>query len=466
MTPRTFLLILRARWWLVAAVLALVVAVVAAISFNLDKQYTATASVIFDVRSDPVEGGQTPASLLPAYLATQIDVILSDRVANRVIQQTGMANSPLIVAQWREATKGRGTFEDWLADALRRNLEVAPSRESAVINISFTGVDPRFAALIANAYANAFVAANLELKTEPARQYATFFDERIAQLRKNLVAAQTRLSNYQREKGIVGANNVDVESTRMADLSSQLAAAQVQSAGTAARRQQTAQSGGAAPDVFNSPVVQQLRADIARQSAALKELSSRLGPNHPQYQQSAAQLAELRARLSGEEQQAAAAVASASRSDSSREASLRASLTEQRRRVLAVSTEKDALSVLQRDVEAAQRAYDGVAQRLTQSQLESEVQQTNVSILSPATEPTVQSRPNVRLNILLAIFIGTFIGVTAALLMEMADRRVRSGSELDLPGVPVLADLSARGGGWLAKLGGWFGAMRARRAAA
>ncbi len=452
MTPQTFLLILRARWWIVASVLAAVVALVTVVSLLLPRQYTATAAVIIDVQgADPVNGTLTPGALMPSYVATQVDIIQSDRVATRVIKATGMDASPAIVEQWRDATKGKGTIDSWLATALRRNLDVRPSRESNVINVSFTGIDPRFAALIANAFADAYVATNLDLRVEPARQYASFFDERVTQLRKNLLAAQAKLTAYQREKGIAGASNYDVETARLADLSTQLAGAQVQSAGSGARSLQASGSAASSPEVLNSAVVQQLRADVARQSAALQELASRLGPNHPQYQQQAAQLAELRARLGGEERQAASAVTSASRADAGREASLRASLNEQRRRVLAASSERDTLTVLQRDVDAAQKNYDVVTQRLNQSQLEAQVQQTNVSVLTPATEPTDPSSPIIRLNVLLAIFAGAFLGVTAALLTELADRRVRSEADLDLPGIPLLANLSRGGEGRVMK---------------
>lgn len=444
MTPQTFLLILRARWWIVLAVLTGIVVLTAVVSFLLPRQYTATAAVIVNAQAaDPINGIPQPAAMLPSYVATQVDIISSDRTAARVIRATGMDKSPQIIAQWRESTDGRGSFNSWLATALRRNLDVRPSRESNVINISFTGVDPRFSAIIANSFADAYVATALDLRVEPAKQYASFFDERVRQLRANLETSQAKLTAFQRDHKIAqGVNNYDVETTRLNDLSTQLAGAQVQSAGSAARERQAAASASTAPEVVASGVVQQLRASVAQQSAQLQDLSTRLGPNHPQYQQQAAQLAELKAKLAAEESHAAAAVASASRADASREAELRAKLAEQRNRVLSSAAERDQFTVLQRDVDAAQKAYDAVTQRLNQSQLESHVNQTDVSVLTPATEPTQPSSPIIRLNVLLAIFVGGFLGVTAALVTELVDRRVRSEADLDLPGVPLLASLA------------------------
>ena len=55
----------------------------------------------------------------------------------------------------------------WLADLLKKKLDVKPSRDSNVINIEFTGTDPGFAAAVANAFAQAYIDINLELKVEP-----------------------------------------------------------------------------------------------------------------------------------------------------------------------------------------------------------------------------------------------------------------------------------------------------------
>jgi capsular polysaccharide biosynthesis protein len=106
---------------------------------------------------------------------------------------------------------------------------------------------------------------------------------------------------------------------------------------------------------------------------------------------------------------------------------------------------RDQIAVLMRDVETAQRAYDSAMQRSTVSKIDSRASQTNVAILNPAIEPLKPARPKLWLNITLSIIIGSMLGVGAALLLEFADRRVRSGN--DLVGhleSPLLAQLTRR----------------------
>jgi len=81
---------------------------------------------------------------------------------------------------------------------------------------------------------------------------------------------------------------------------------------------------------------------------------------------------------------------------------------------------------------------------MTQSNLEGQSQQTNVLVLSPATEPTKHSRPRVFLNVLVSIFLGTLLGVGAALVLEFGERRIRSAEDLSLAlDLPVLAQLDS-----------------------
>ena len=123
---------------------------------------------------------------------------------------------------------------------------------------------------------------------------------------------------------------------------------------------------------------------------------------------------------------------------------------------IAFGQNADEISLLVREVETAQRAFDAVGQRTTQSRLESQSIQTNVAVLNPASEPLKASKPKVLLNILLSIFVGTMLGVGAALTLELLHRRVRSPEDLSLAlDLPVLAILEpeANTGTWLDRLG-------------
>src|SRR5205085_11807469 len=117
-----------------------------------------------------------------------------------------------------------------------------------------------------------------------------------------------------------------------------------------------------------------------------------------------------------------------------------------KKQVLALRADKDQIAVYQRDVEAAQRAYDNVVQRLGQINMEGQNVQANTRLLSPAVEPLQPSRPKVLLGIVASLLGGLVAGLAAALLMEAMDRRVRRPEDLIVTaGVPVIGVLRPAG---------------------
>ena len=445
MTLVQFFSILRARWKVMLLVLGAAVLGTAAVNLLLPKSYTSTAAVLVDVKSpDPIAGIIFPGMSSPSYMATQVDVIQSDRVSQQVVRALHINESAAMREQWREATKGAGNFEVWLADLLRKSLDVKPSRDSNVITVNYKSADPKFATAMANAYAQAYIDISLELRVEPAKQYGRFFDERSKQLREKVEQARAKLTALQRQKGIVGSDErLDVENARLNELSSQLVALQAVSAETAGRQVQARNAPDQLQDVIGNSLISNLKIELTRQESRLKELGERLGDSHPSIVELRANIGETQARIAAETRRVTGGVSVSNSINEARMAQLRTSLDTQRVRVMRLKESRDELAVLSADVDSAQRAYDGVNQRSNQTELESRTTLTNLSVLNPASEPVQPSSPRTTLNMLLALFVGTLLAVGVAMLMELFDRRVRSASEvvqaLEIPLLGVLA---------------------------
>ncbi|MET0210220.1 MAG: chain length determinant protein EpsF [Burkholderiaceae bacterium] len=465
MSLHQFLLILLARKKIILATLVTTVALALGVSLVLSKTYKATASVLLNYKGvDPLTGLTMPGQLLPGYMATQIDIISSKNVALRVVDRLRLATSPAVIAQFQEATEGKGTVRDWLADLLLRRLDIKPARESSVVEISFKGADPAFAAAVANAFADEYQKITVQLKTEPAKKASSYFNEQTRQLRDNVEAAQARLSKYQQEKGIVSLdpNRIDVELARLSDLSAQLV--QAQGAAMEGNSRQAAANASAlgSPDVANNVLVQTMRANVAMAEGKFADTSQRYGNNHPQYLAAKAELDKVRGEL-------AAAMGTVSRSVGAnaqvlrqREADLRAALAEQKTRVLELNRARDELGVLLKDLDSAQRAFDAASQRFSQTRIEALSEQSDISLLNPAVAPLEPSSPRVLLNTLVAVLLGTILGVGLALLLELLNRPLRSSGDLkDMLGIPVLGTVE-----WqpvAARTGGIRSLMRPRR---
>ncbi len=446
-----FLLILKARSLVALLALGVTVATTVIVSLLLPKSYTATNTLIVDAKAkDPVTGALLPAQLMPGYMATQVDILQSQNVGLKVVQGLKLTENAQVRADFQAATDGQGSIQHWLTDLLLKKLEVTPSRESAAIQVSFSGADPRFAAVVANAFAQAYINTNLELKVEPARQTSQWFEAQIKGLRENLEKAQGKLSSYQRAKGLIASDErIDVETARLAELSSQLVGAQSQTFDSSSRQ---SQSGNALAEVEQNPLIQGLKRDLAMGETKLVELGQKVGKNHPQYQRAQAEVDSLRAELNAEMKTVTRSVGTTVKVAQGREADIRNALAAQKARILALKQQRDEAAVLVRDVENAQRVYDTALQRFNQSALESQNTQTDVVVLNPAVPPLEESSPKILLNTILAIFLGGLLGIGLAFLMEMIDRRVRSAEDLSAAlDMPVLGEIAKfkKSRGWL-----------------
>jgi succinoglycan biosynthesis transport protein ExoP len=447
MTLQQFLLILRARYKLVGTIILLSVITTLVVSLLLPKQYVASTAVVIDVRSpDPIAGMILPGLGNPGYMATQVDIINSDRVAQRVVKLLRMDESPVIREQWMEASDGKGDLKVWLADLLKQKLDVKPSRDSNVITIEYGGNNPDFAAAVANAFAQAYIDINLELRVDPARQYSTWFDDQTKNLRDKLEKAKQALSDHQQKTGIVATEErLDYEVSKLNELSTQLTIVQAQTSDSSSKRKSAGNSETLA-EVMQNPLVNSLKSDIARLEAKLQESSINLGKNHPQTMRGRAEIASLRSRLAGETRQISNSIGTSYEVGKQKEKELLEAMETQKTRLLELNKQRDQISVLQRDVEAAQRNFEAVSLRSAQTRLESHAVQSNIATLNPASVPTAPSRPRILLNVMISVFLGTLLGVGIAMLVELKNRRVRSLEDLlEVIDVPVLATISSGG---------------------
>lgn len=441
MTIHQLYSILLARWKVAAISFAAVVVLGVGITLLLPKQYTAVASVVVDAKPDPISAMMYQGGATSAFMATQVDVIHSERVAQRVVRNLKLPENPTIRKQWQDATHGEGDIVNWLGETFQRNMDVKPSRESNVIEITYKAIDPNFAAGLANAFVQAYIETTLELKVDPARQYSSFFETRAKDARDVLEKAQARLSAFQMEKGIIASDErLDVENARLNELSTQLVSIQSLSADSGSRQiQANSGSGDRIQEVLNNPLISGLKSDLSRAEVKLQELSSRLGENHPQVQEAKANIAELKVKVDTETRRVMSGVGVTNTINRQREAEIRGALEAQRAKVLRMKATRDEGSVLLRDVENAQKAYDVIQARLNQSSLESQTTLSNVNVLTSAVAPLHPSSPKLLINLLVSVFVGIVLALALTLGMELFDRRVRVPQDLvQTVGLPII----------------------------
>jgi uncharacterized protein involved in exopolysaccharide biosynthesis len=472
-------MILRARARLVITILTAAVLIAGIITYLSPRMYLATVSLNFEFSTNPVD---TRGRLLSdeTYLSTQIDIIESQSVAQGVENSlTEYEKSQLIAAldarfsvmdkfiRWikssvksffNEGRSNSGAAQnknsgetltvssayDVLIRTMGTGLAVEPMINSRIVNISYMSADPRIAALMANRYADAYIATSLRMITDPAQKSKAWFDTQLKTLRHSLEEAQAKLTAYQQKKGIVSSNErLDFEMARLQDLSSQLVVAQqtTRNAATEQRKLQDVINSNASlmtfSPVFDNPVVQNIKSEIRSLKASIAEKSSSLGSNHPDMKKLNSELYSAQKRLDSEVEAIIDGINNSTDLSREREQDLEETLKGQKAIVLELKSEHDQISVLQREVESAQATYNAALNQLNTTSMQSLVDQTNVSIIDRANIPTNYASPRILLNLAIGAFGGLLLGVSLAVFLELIIRRVHTKeeiiAELDIP---------------------------------
>ncbi|HEX2566198.1 MAG TPA: Wzz/FepE/Etk N-terminal domain-containing protein [Burkholderiales bacterium] len=445
-----FLLALRARRKAFALVMAATIVTAIVVSLLVPKRYVATTTLLINGRD---EQSMTSENFSPrerlGYLQTQMDLMTSGRVAARVARDLKLAQRPGMRDDFERDTGGVGDINDWIGSNLLRQVKVDNSA-SNVVTLQYTAPNAKDASEIANGFAKAYQEVSLQLRTEPTREAAAWFEEQLKGLRNNVAQAQTRLTAYQKEKGLIGVDERgDMESTRLSELSTQLLTARNATYEAQSRYKSAAeviQNGGAAesiPEIMSNAAIATAKADLARATSNLEQLANDLGPNHPAFIRAQGEVQAARERLQSETKKVVSGLQNAVLQNQKRETELKNALAAQQERLVTMRDARVQMAVLTRDVESAQRAYDTALTRYMTNKVDSAARTMSASQLTPAAQPLAPKYPNVPLISALSVLIGALFAAGVVFLLETMDRRVRSRSDLESRlAVPILGRLS------------------------
>lgn len=487
------LMILRMHAWLIVATLTVTTLLAFVITVQMPKMYRATASLNFNFSvSNPVDDRGRSVLAEDSYVTTQIGILESLNVAQQVVDSLSDYEKERLIAaldarqstidKWNytvtryfksllssssaknsagEPAKVTGGSDDsgrdlsasspygWLAAAIRSDLVVSPLINSRIVEISILSTDPQVAALIADRFTEAYISTNLQMVIDPARKSKLWFDQQLQLLRKQLEDAQAALTEYQQKEGIVSSDErIDMELTSLRNLADQLATAQratrnaktVQlKLGEAVERNDYLQ--GFEP-VFGNSLVQKIKSEIRELEGSLVENSSSLGGNHPKIKKLKSEIGAAQHKLDAEIKTIIRGINNTTELSVEREKNMGQAMSDQKRLVLALKSEHDKIVVLQRDVDSAQTAYNAALSQLNTTNLQSMVDETNVSVVDRATIPRHHATPRITLSLALGAFGGLLLGVGVALFMEILVPKVHSDEDLVSElGVPLLGHL-------------------------
>ncbi len=449
---------IRANLLLIVAIISTALAI-AVIATMLDTpRYTAKTSVqVNDGTARVLGSSQEDLQQVNGYgdfdrdLKTQVEVLKSRGLAQRVAQKLKLAGNPQFFASQEIEGLAPGTSPKALADLatalVQGHLAVVLPRDSRIVTISWESTDPRMSALISNTYAAEFIQADLQRKFDSSAYARSFISDQLAETKQRVEDSERALNAYSRQAGLIrtrdassaGGDKEGGGSGGSSVTTSSLI--QVNAAANAATARRIEAEGelraitGAPPlstrQVLTNTTVNSLLTEKSKVEAALQEERARHLDDYPTVKAKIQELASLNQQIN----QAAGNVIRSTRSQ------YQAALdTERRLADEVVRLKGDTLNeqdrtvqyaLLQREADTNRQVYDGLLQRFKELNASSGISLSNISVIDTAEVPRGPSSPNLFKNLMAAMVIGIGLAAVTVFFKDQFDDSIRVPEDVE-----------------------------------
>jgi len=484
------------RKWVVVSVTIVLLAASAVLCFTATPLFRAGVTLQIDdpgssmlTIQDLFNSSSGSTDWLGTYFNTQLKILQSRMLAERVAKKMNLAARPDLQAasgrgrsllamlrtvaslRWLrakpapqpEAGGDSGSAASEAADPssayagyVMSGLGVEPVTDTRLVNLTFTAVQPRLAADVANALAQEFIAYSIESRYEATQQTTDFLNAQIARFREDLAAKQRELAKYNEQKNIVPLN--DQENSIVNQYGEQLKAytdAQMQRVSAEANyRSLSSLKVDSLPQIIDNSLIQDLKTKYNDLQRDYAEKSKSLGPNHPDIISLRTQLETTKGQLEAEIRRAAEAAYNAWQSALSKERTMEGLLAGKRGDVARMNNASIFSQSLDREIKSIQDLLKALQDQQAQTDVSARLnglKTSNIKIVDPAVVPEAPFSPNVKRNLLVALLLGLLLGVGLAFASDFLDNSVKGPEDLDrltgLPSLGVIPHFSAGGSG-------------------
>lgn len=413
------------RKWLILAVVVVACLAAAGVASMMTPVYRAGATLLIQDEPSKVLSIEQVYGLEGSgidYLQTQIELLKSRALAERVVRELDLVHHPEFdPAQQPEPWLDKGSLLAWLPwlapaeavvptadqvlDSVTRQfmsqINVAPQGKSQLVKVEVDMADRDTATRAANALADGHIAIQSEAAMGMSLTAASWMGGRLGELREKLLESESRLQAYREAENLVdvqgvttiSADELALTSDRMINARRQRAEAESQFRQVEAMKQGGWEKLASIPAVLGHPLSQQFRANEAQASARVDEVSRRYGPRHPMLIAAKTELAAASASLRAQVQQIIAGIERNYQLALANEHSLQASFDSSKTEIQDISRKAFKVRELEREVEGNRTLYDTFMTRWKETSATSDLQSANARVVDHATVPTAPVKP-------------------------------------------------------------------------
>jgi len=449
--PKEYLRILYKRKWLVlgcAALATLYGLLQALVAIPL---YTASVRLQIDRTTVKVvdRGDVSAEGEDSEFLRTQFELIMSRGMAERVVSIAHLADNieffrprsisllsfakQLVVGKRPPPVSGdRSNRERSAVGRVMGARAVRPVTGSRLVDVVYSDPNPGIAQQVAAAYAEAFVASNLDKRFQANSFAKTFLEDQIKQLKLKLETSEKAMLDFAEQQQIV----VTTEKASIAE--NNLSSANAALGGLIGDRIKAEQQWKQVADVTAVNLPQFLTNGVIsglrdRKNALVAEYQEKLEtykPNYPTMVQMSQKIAEFDRQLTTEVKTIKASLKGAYDAALQLENDSKLRIDTLRVEVLDLQKQMVQYGFLKREVDTTRALYDQLLQRFKEVDIAGGVGSNNVFVVDTPEVPGSPSTDAYR-SLALYLALGFGAGFAVAFGLEKLDDTVRSPEEVE-----------------------------------
>ena len=469
-TVRKFLRIAK-RWrYVIAGTIAASLLIGLIATLLTTPKYTASTTIEISREADKVtdfQGVQRDTTAADQeFYQTQYGLLRSRALSERVAAQLGFVDNPDFFKSFGESANnpafrqvagrypaaGRETRQRIAGEILLKNLNVAPTRLSRLVEVSFVSADPVTSTRVANAWADNFIQTNLERKVQATSYGRNLLERQLAQMKEKLDESQRQLVTYASQQQIINlpsqtgsdgktTQERSIVADNLAALSTALSQATADRIQAEARFQGTGR-GGATAEALGNVAINSLRQRRAELAADYQRLMVQFEPAYPAALAIKSQIDTLDTAINREEKRVTGSVQADYQQARERERGLQTKVSELKTSYLDLRRRSIQYNIYQQEVDTNRALYDGLLQRFKEIGVAGGVGINNVSVVDAADVPQKPSSPKLLINLLVSLAVGLVLGAGLSMLLEQMDEAFADPAEIERQlGLPLLGSV-------------------------
>ena len=418
-----------------------------------------------------------------AEIASQVEIVKSEAIAQDVISKLGLFNDPEIVnsTSWQSTLREYATSVMNLItgggdeiqgppeeeERMRRTMNGFLSRvsvrrvgQSYVLEIGYRSGDPKKAARTANALAEAYIQNGLNDRKSAAKQGALWLEGRLIDVGRKAQEAALAAEEYRNKHNITAMTDaISLDQQQLAEISSQMLSARAATADAEAKLSTlnkliaTSSTDANLPEIGENLQIQKLREEMRLADTRLQGLKERYSAGNPAIIATETEIARIKSNIVGELLQVQALYRSNLAVAKEREALADQQFENADRQGADKNIARVELAEIESRANTYRRLYESILQQFVSAFQTQSFPLGNARIVTAATEPLSRNWPKPSVLLPFSMVLGMAFGLFAAVLRSALDRRAGSSERLQrelgiasLGNVPVYKPALAENG--------------------